>query len=82
MTRHAGPETSPRRSRMPTDSQGAADIVRSPSAPAYYLGRPTHVWMNAFRRTRTRVTREAQTRNGDRTEGGLRWTADGAAPSA
>jgi tetratricopeptide (TPR) repeat protein len=28
---------------MPTDSQGAADVVRSPSAPAYYLGRPTHL---------------------------------------
>jgi hypothetical protein len=44
-----------RRSLTPADSHGSAQVVRPQSAPAYYLGRPAHVWMAACRAGRSHV---------------------------
>jgi acyl-CoA synthetase (AMP-forming)/AMP-acid ligase II/NAD(P)-dependent dehydrogenase (short-subunit alcohol dehydrogenase family) len=58
-TEHPGPEASPGRSRTRDDSRGAAHAVRAPSTLAYYLGRPAHVWLAAFRRGRSPADGEA-----------------------
>jgi hypothetical protein len=53
------PAAAARRSPAPADSRGSAQLVRPPSAPAYYLGRPAHVWMTACRRGRSQAAAEA-----------------------
>src|ERR1700730_11602011 len=38
-----------RRSPTRTGSPGSAQVVRPPTVPPYYLGRPAQVWLAAFR---------------------------------
>jgi len=53
------PGAAARRSPTPADSRGSAQVVRPPSAPAYYLGRPAHMWMAACRGGRSQAAGEA-----------------------
>jgi acyl-CoA synthetase (AMP-forming)/AMP-acid ligase II/NAD(P)-dependent dehydrogenase (short-subunit alcohol dehydrogenase family) len=49
------PGATTRRSPTPADAHGSAQVVRPQSVPAYYLGRPAHVWMAACRARKSHV---------------------------
>ena len=48
-----------RRSPTQTGSPGSAQVVRPPTVPPYYLGRPAHVWLAAFRYRGSRLAENA-----------------------
>ncbi len=52
------PAAAARRSPTPADPRGSAQLVRPPSAPAYYLGRPAHMWMAACHGGRSQAAGE------------------------
>jgi acyl-CoA synthetase (AMP-forming)/AMP-acid ligase II/NAD(P)-dependent dehydrogenase (short-subunit alcohol dehydrogenase family) len=54
-----GPEAAVRRSPASADSHGSAQVVRPPTVPPYYLGRPAEVWLAVFRARRSRPAGEA-----------------------
>ena len=54
-----GPQAAVKRSPTQTDSPGSAQVVRPPTVPPYYLGRPAQVWLAAFRDRGSRPAREA-----------------------
>jgi hypothetical protein len=62
----------------------ARSAARRPAgAPAYYLGRPAEMWLNAFRRNWSRPERRAQSRDdGGESDGAASASNSRSGPSA